>query len=995
MSATCTAMESIEFPREQGRSSDQVSCTALHHSTIPAPSDSSSMLSASLPASNETNDTCYICQSKSAQSIHKDSRGYWICSACDLHKNSCSSTRSQIAAAMTMSMMLMTSPTCASAIKSSHTPSSVNSQHEVLVPDKVSNQLQPSPPSNPTQNNQDLHSASTASHPTHDSLPPPQQQQSQQRTHNTRMLDLPSESKPNPLVQASNGCDSAIEHTLATQQAHHARSNSISRNHVSQSIAITDSSQGSLNHPPQDLLLDSLEIGNIKADAYTSSHDASKAAPPPSAKFSAPTSNDSGGKALLSTAAPISSSGKMAASTATSGTRETLHITCVNCATTSTPLWRRDEMSRSICNACGLYFRLHGKHRPLNFRAGGTTTFKRRRRNTSNPGLPSAAISNSRGHNSFRTPDKTPSRPSHVHTNSSAPPPNLSINREASMRYCDSRLITPPSSAAVVPFPSHSAYANTSKSDAVYINDQYHCQMPAPRLELFTSKFPSGVGSTSPQPLSAPLPSTSLAHATVATPTSAVHGILHPFRSQQEDMHSSSIRSRKRSVSSLADFTGDRLPDIRPTDVYDVNSGHRSDVRLPPLMEMLSREIRPFSVAKQTTGHAATINPVDDTRLPYQAQDLHNRQSLTVDTRPRSFSAAASDLSMYSISGPVSADVRAGGRRRSKSMTVSKPYRGTRQILEPPLRSAQLQQSHSGSTHSRHPIYPQQEPQVFHHKAPPAPEQQQYIQRWQPSSGAPSHSLPLKSSQSLSSRQVTVPQRSMGASQQYATPYRVRATSLSNSSRPSHNALQYDAPYSASTEGHMYRPSHDPASGPRLSIYQPLQHQQYVHQQYLTSPEPKSNPHHAMSLPSHSNQSAHLSQQLKRRTILPRLSTSFQTVQDASGPSPLTPTRDYGMASAMTCSFSPDARSRSISFASGGIPQMQGTATTPTAVYPNERMLGSGHPSYFDSSEKHSSRSYTVGFSPTVLNSGEGEDNSGGYEHTLMALASLSTKNCK
>ncbi|KAH9271336.1 hypothetical protein BASA83_006426 [Batrachochytrium salamandrivorans] len=312
MSATCTAMESIEFPREQGRSSDQVSCTALHHSTIPAPSDSSSMLSASLPASNETNDTCYICQSKSAQSIHKDSRGYWICSACDLHKNSCSSTRSQIAAAMTMSMMLMTSPTCASAIKSSHTPSSVNSQHECIYCISSNSRFTASS------------SATTvaAAHPQYS------------------YVDLPSESKPNPLVQASNGCDSAIEHTLATQQAHHARSNSISRNHVSQSIAITDSSQGSLNHPPQDLLLDSLEIGNIKADAYTSSHDASKAAPPPSAKFSAPTSNDSGGKALLSTAAPISSSGKMAASTATSGTRETLHITCVNCATTSTPLWR-------------------------------------------------------------------------------------------------------------------------------------------------------------------------------------------------------------------------------------------------------------------------------------------------------------------------------------------------------------------------------------------------------------------------------------------------------------------------------------------------------------------------------------------------------------------------------------------------------------------------------------------------------------------------------
>ncbi|TGO35938.1 hypothetical protein BHYA_0140g00090 [Botrytis hyacinthi] len=42
--------------------------------------------------------------------------------------------------------------------------------------------------------------------------------------------------------------------------------------------------------------------------------------------------------------------------------------TCQNCQTSTTPLWRRDEIGSVLCNACGLFLKLHGRPRPISLK---------------------------------------------------------------------------------------------------------------------------------------------------------------------------------------------------------------------------------------------------------------------------------------------------------------------------------------------------------------------------------------------------------------------------------------------------------------------------------------------------------------------------------------------------------------------------------------------------------------------------------------------------
>ncbi|GBP77090.1 Transcription factor BCFI [Eumeta japonica] len=57
-------------------------------------------------------------------------------------------------------------------------------------------------------------------------------------------------------------------------------------------------------------------------------------------------------------------------------------MSCSNCHTTTTSLWRRNAHGETVCNACGLYYKLHSINRPLTMKKDAIQTRKRKPKNS-------------------------------------------------------------------------------------------------------------------------------------------------------------------------------------------------------------------------------------------------------------------------------------------------------------------------------------------------------------------------------------------------------------------------------------------------------------------------------------------------------------------------------------------------------------------------------------------------------------------------------------
>lgn len=64
---------------------------------------------------------------------------------------------------------------------------------------------------------------------------------------------------------------------------------------------------------------------------------------------------------------------------------------CTNCKTTLTPLWRKDDAGEILCNACGLFYKLHHRHRPISLKRNVIRRRSRYENMTPSPSAPAPA----------------------------------------------------------------------------------------------------------------------------------------------------------------------------------------------------------------------------------------------------------------------------------------------------------------------------------------------------------------------------------------------------------------------------------------------------------------------------------------------------------------------------------------------------------------------------------------------------------------------------
>ncbi|KAK4288483.1 hypothetical protein Pmani_038489 [Petrolisthes manimaculis] len=164
------------------------------------------------------------------------------------------------------------------------------------------------------------------------------------------------------------------------------------------------------------------------------------------------------------------------------GTRRQ-HQMCTNCHTTITSLWRRNSQGDPVCNACGLYYKLHNVNRPITMKKESIQTRKRKPKNSNDKKSSSSSSSNS---SSTAATTSSSSSAAGDHTNTTTSSSSSSIIIPTSATSTTSSLSSLNTSSSSSPTYASSAITSVSK---------YHSSVKAePPFGSYSSIYSSPCG---------------------------------------------------------------------------------------------------------------------------------------------------------------------------------------------------------------------------------------------------------------------------------------------------------------------------------------------------------------------------------------------------------------------------------------------------------------------------------------------------------------------
>ncbi|XP_045108921.1 GATA-binding factor 2-like isoform X1 [Portunus trituberculatus] len=135
-------------------------------------------------------------------------------------------------------------------------------------------------------------------------------------------------------------------------------------------------------------------------------------------------------------------------------------MTCSNCQTTNTTLWRRNNNGEPVCNACGLYFKLHGVSRPLTMKKEGPIQTRKRK--------PKSSSSSSSSSSSASHHQPSPSRYT-ASASSSSPSASATMSAATSLKHHQAPAYV---STVITNYADHHAAEHYAGGAAVTLHDQ-------------------------------------------------------------------------------------------------------------------------------------------------------------------------------------------------------------------------------------------------------------------------------------------------------------------------------------------------------------------------------------------------------------------------------------------------------------------------------------------------------------------------------------------